>query len=210
MAKRDSYGTFMANEFMPMLELVLKKENRILKNRLKTSKYKKFYSNDRHGILSSAYSETVLQYTILKEMSSSFKIELEANAYRSSSQRLDLAIYRSATYKENNEPEIGIEIKQVSLNQDLKLSKASLKSFEKDFIKLKNSYCKAKFIMIAGKCPRRDKIDKKQIHKQLFEQLDGRLFKKYVPKYINGFDFFVNGKNNTRWTYFNLLWRMKE
>ena len=103
----------MAREFMPMLEMVLSQENNSLKNRLRKTIHSKFYKDDCHGIISSAFSEKVLQYKILKELSSEFIIELEANVYKSSKKRIDLAIYRSSTYKEFNEPEIGVEIKQV-------------------------------------------------------------------------------------------------
>lgn len=92
----------------------------------------------------------------------------------------------------------------------MSLSKGSLGSFESDFRKLKEASCKAKFILLAGKSSRKEEINPRTLTKQIIQQLDGRMFSKYHPKYIAGFAFRTMGNDKSRWHYFNLLWRMKE
>ncbi len=134
MAKRDSYGTFMAREFMPELIKVLYKEDKLLRRRLRGSRHKAYYSEDSSALLSNAFTEKVLQYLIYRELSGLFKIELEAAVYGNTQKRVDFVIYRKPIYRHLNVPEIAVEIKQISLNQDMQLSGQGLKSFADDSI----------------------------------------------------------------------------
>lgn len=92
MAARDSYGTFMANDFMPKLEDALKKEDTLLRKRLRGSLHKTFYSDFTSGVLSKDFTEKVLQYFIYRELSHYFKIELETAVYKNSQKKVDFAI----------------------------------------------------------------------------------------------------------------------
>lgn len=57
----------MIYDFIPDVNVILKREDRGLRNRILKSENVDFYKQDNKGISSKYFNETVLQYLIYKE-----------------------------------------------------------------------------------------------------------------------------------------------
>ncbi|MDT3429259.1 hypothetical protein J2Z22_004860 [Paenibacillus forsythiae] len=185
------------------------KWDELIRNNYMDSMYKdNFYKEYGKGLDTWSVTEPILKFLIYIELLKKYKIRPEDHAYNDN-KMLDFALYTELT-DHCYISEIGIELKWAVFTKKGLLNQRSLQTLINDFVKMKELKNQYKYFIQHSITDQKVIVNQDILNKQILNDVDGRLMRKYIPRVISIESFEVWGSNEEIKKNFNLcLWAIQ-
>lgn len=189
----------------------LKGRDVALRTKLLNSAYSKgFYNNFWKGLGIRSITEPIIKFLIFSELCSKYQIISEDNSYNDS-KLLDLALYiEPIDYLDEQEAEVGIELKWTKLTKNGRQYTRGIDSFLSDFNKMKKASNRHKYIIQLAFAEKKIELNLTEFNDQMSEIIDGRSIKKIRPNAIKIAYFPTWDDSYETQNFVMVLWKLVE